>query len=145
MHDELLQLSGELLALAGGKAGADQEVTLRRSVSTAYYSLFHLLIYEAASRLVTGTGNPVVTPRRRREVARAFSHTQVRKLCVVFSGHPGPSPAADVNRTLAGVGQVVVSLLKSRFFSTMSDQPSVGTRVLFKVFRGGGRPWIALA
>ena len=108
MHDELLQLSSELLQLAGTKTGAEQEVTLRRSVSTAYYALFHLLTYETSARLVAGTGEPAVTPRRRREVARAFSHAQVRMLCLAFSGWPGPSPTGPVQRTLAMVGTVAV-------------------------------------
>lgn len=51
-----------MLQLATGKMGAEQEVTLRRSVSTAYYALFHLLTYEASARLVAGTGNPAAAP-----------------------------------------------------------------------------------
>src|SRR5947209_19994951 len=71
LHDELLALAKELVDRNPGAAvGGD----LRRAVSTAYYALFHLLVHEATTRLVT-----VVTLRPR--VARSFDHNVMRKVC----------------------------------------------------------------
>lgn len=45
-HD-LLQLADDLLTYQGGNPS---QASLRRSVSTAYYALFHLLVEDAAQR-----------------------------------------------------------------------------------------------
>jgi uncharacterized protein (UPF0332 family) len=43
-HDELLQQAKELVH---NNPGAPTQADLRRSVSSAYYALFHLLIFDA--------------------------------------------------------------------------------------------------
>jgi hypothetical protein len=48
---------------------------VRRSISTAYYALFHFLLEEATCRIV---GESATLTRRRRVVARAFTHTGMR-------------------------------------------------------------------
>jgi len=50
------------------------QASLRRSVSTAYYALFHLLVHEATIRLVA---IEALRPR----VARSFDHNVMKKVC----------------------------------------------------------------
>lgn len=64
LHQDLLSLARDLV---DRNPGAPVEADLRRGVSTAYYALFHLLIHEGTSRLVTVAA---LRPR----VARAFDH-----------------------------------------------------------------------
>lgn len=57
--------------LASRDAGRPRQASLRRAVSTAYYSLFHLLIEDAAGYLV---GNSPLA----KIVARSFDHKNLR-------------------------------------------------------------------
>lgn len=77
----------QLLAVAEELATLDKtkprEASLRRSISTAYYALFHRLILSSTYNL-SGVGGPY------REigatVARWFDHAQMAKACRAFSG-----------------------------------------------------------
>lgn len=64
-------IADDLLALAAHMAdppeGVPQQASLRRSVSTTYYALFHLLIQDAALRW---SGTPALRGR----LERAFEH-----------------------------------------------------------------------
>src|SRR6266542_2214420 len=71
LPQELLRLARELV---DRNPAAPVEGDLRRGVSTAYYSLFHLLVMEATSRLVAPVS---LRPR----VARAFDHKIMRLVC----------------------------------------------------------------
>ena len=62
-----------------------RQVSLRRGVSAAYYSLFHLLVHEAA-RALTADG------RLRLLLPRAFQHEEMGAACRTFASH-GPLPA----------------------------------------------------
>lgn len=55
-----------------------KQASLRRGISSAYYSLFHLLIDDGA-RLITS--NPVLRPH----VARSYQHAEMKKICDVIS------------------------------------------------------------
>ena len=66
--DDLLTLAEHLTAPA---ATDPEQAWLRRSISTAYYALFHLLIGEAAQRW---TGSPAA----RLGLERAFRHDPVK-------------------------------------------------------------------
>jgi hypothetical protein len=55
----------------------------RRSVSTAYYALFHFVVDEATRSLV-GTHNDL--RGRRRTLARVFTHTGIKKTLDKISG-----------------------------------------------------------
>jgi hypothetical protein len=73
--DDLLTLAGQL----SSPVPADPEQAwLRRSVSTAYYALFHLLIQEAAQRW---TGSPA----SRLGLERTFKHDQMKEVSRVIS------------------------------------------------------------
>src|SRR5258708_19557495 len=58
-----------------------KQATLRRAVSAAYYSLFHLLTAEATSRMVTGPNRDPL----RYALGRAFSHSIMRDACAEIS------------------------------------------------------------
>jgi len=63
-HRDLLDVARYLL-----ERGSPTQATLRRSVSTAYYALFHLLIQEACFNWAR--------PEHRNNLARAFDHKQM--------------------------------------------------------------------
>ena len=63
-HHDLLAVARDLL-----EKEFPTQATLHRSVSTAYYALFHLLIHEACSNWAR--------PEHRTNLARAFEHKQM--------------------------------------------------------------------
>jgi hypothetical protein len=65
---DLLEQAGHL---ASRERGRPKQASLRRSISAAYYSVFHLVIDEAAKYLVRGE-------RLRAAVARSFDHQAIR-------------------------------------------------------------------
>src|SRR2546422_11077721 len=50
LHDDLLALARRTLERDAGR-GRPRQASLRRTISTAYYALFHLLVHEATSRM----------------------------------------------------------------------------------------------
>jgi hypothetical protein len=89
LHQDLLSLARELVAR---NPGAAMEADLRRGVSTTYYALFHLLVHEATTRLVS-VGS--LRPR----VARAFDHRMMKAVCQDYAKL---TPGATGQLTLAG-------------------------------------------
>ncbi len=86
-------LSSDLLAqarrLARNEPKKPKQASLRRSVSTAYYALFHFLI-EEATKMMIGAAN-----RRKalRELAgRSFGHGEMREACREFAKPPSSQP-----------------------------------------------------
>ena len=75
LHQDLLTLARELV---DRNPAAPVEADLRRGVSTAYYALFHLLVFEATTRLVTVAA---LRPR----VARAFDHKPMKSVCQEYA------------------------------------------------------------
>ena len=66
-----------------------KQASLRRSVSTAYYALFHLLVDDAVRRLIAGADREAL----RRCLGRAFAHGTMKKAASQFAkGHDGVSP-----------------------------------------------------
>lgn len=89
-----------LLAAARDLANFDprrpRQASLRRAVSTAYYSVFHLLIRDAVSAHV-GFG-PTRTHREIGEtVARWFTHARMADVCAQFAG---PAVSSKLRRAL---------------------------------------------
>jgi|ERR1700722_371512 uncharacterized protein (UPF0332 family) len=68
--EDLLQQAYDL---ADKEPGEPKQASLRRAVSTAYYSLFHLLIDEAVSKWAV--------ERQRSLLARTFGHDRMKKVC----------------------------------------------------------------
>jgi hypothetical protein len=85
-----VSLASDLLDQAGTLAGLDplkpKQASLRRAISAAYYSLFHLLIDDAASRITTNTA---IQPY----VARSFSHTALKDSANKLIAQTKPSQA----------------------------------------------------
>ncbi len=104
MHRQLLAVARNLAATAPG-AGPNQEGFYRRTASTAYYALFHLLTRAAATRLATGTASPPQSHAA--HFARVFDHGLMGAVLAAISGYPTPPPTPigavathRVNRTL---------------------------------------------
>jgi hypothetical protein len=57
--------------LTGLERGRPKQASLRRAISSAYYSLFHLIVEDASRYLVAGS-------RLRAAVARSFEHQTLR-------------------------------------------------------------------
>ena len=75
-----MAIADELLSLAGTLARADaDQATLRRAVSTAYYSLFHLLVQDAAERLWQGDSWD------KGGLERSFNHGSMKAISSQFS------------------------------------------------------------
>jgi hypothetical protein len=75
LHDDLLALANELVYR---NPGAPVVADLRRGISTAYYAVFHLLIHEATTRLIS-----VAALRGR--VGRAFDHQVMKTICQKYA------------------------------------------------------------
>ncbi len=80
LADELLDTAKYLLRRNKNKP---TQADIRRSISSAYYALFHHLI-EA------GTGHLVVDLAQQQALARAFSHTNMREVCELVTKQPLP-------------------------------------------------------
>jgi hypothetical protein len=112
-----MALAGDLLSLAkflvNPHPDLPERASLRRAVSTAYYSLFHLLIDEAAGQFFD------VPEKLRAIVQRAFNHSDMRKLCEEMA-RPVPKNslgnvlAEPINAKLRNVAKTFVELQDSR-------------------------------
>jgi hypothetical protein len=56
-----------------------RQASLRRAVSTAYYALFHMLLYEATLMLFPNKPSGL-----RHKSSRAFSHQEMKTVCALF-------------------------------------------------------------
>lgn len=90
LHADLLRQARHLANLEPRRP---RQASLRRAVSAAYYSIFHLLVDEATAAMFGQSG-----PRRRlRDVlARGFSHSSMAAACKSFEGGNLPAPIASV-------------------------------------------------
>ena len=92
LHGDLLALARDLAARA---TGASAQAILRRAVSTVYYALFHLLVYEATQRMF-GAGSDRAGLRAC--LARGFAHRTMKSVAGKFkSGTPPPKLALGLN------------------------------------------------
>ena len=82
-----MSLHGDLLRqarhLATRESRRPKHASLRRAISAAYYALFHLLIYEATTRLVTGRDRA----RLRQALGRAFAHAHMKEAAQGFASN----------------------------------------------------------
>ena len=116
--DHLFDQADALLATRRG--GPLREVDKRRSVSAAYYGLFHHLARAAADLLVSikARNSP-----RYVLVYRATDHRRLRALCnEVRRGAPSPAsmpyvPAGGFDGDLRRVADIAVALQEARHFA----------------------------
>jgi hypothetical protein len=86
--DHLLALADEEAQPAG--AGAPRQANLRRSISTAYYSVFHELLGTVARKFVPG-----IHWKSRVLFYRALEHGQTRDRCKKLGQNPLPNAERD--------------------------------------------------
>ncbi|VTU00681.1 Uncharacterized protein OS=Granulicella tundricola (strain ATCC BAA-1859 / DSM 23138 / MP5ACTX9) GN=AciX9_0251 PE=4 SV=1 [Gemmataceae bacterium] len=74
LHTDLLKQAERL---AGLEPKHPKQASLRRAISAAYYALFHMLIHEATTLLVSDPALLALVPR-------AFNHGEMRSGCEQF-------------------------------------------------------------
>lgn len=127
-----MSLADDLLSqarrLAASEPTRPRQASLRRSVSSSYYALFHLLTEDAARRLVRSSDRGA----HRELVRRAFSHGTMREACSRFSKGATPSGPAGagvtVSQDVRDVASAFVSLQENRNLADYSVATTV-TRV----------------
>ena len=87
LPERLLELSESLLE-GTSERGRPDPAKLRRSISTAYYALFSLLV-EAGAAALAGTGPQ--SKELRAILARTFEHSEMFKACLGFANR-SPAP-----------------------------------------------------
>lgn len=115
-----MSLHSELLAqaqyLVRREPRRPRQASLRRSVSSAYYALFHLLIDEGSRRLVSGTQRSDL----RQTLARAFTHQEMKIVAERFSKGTVPPrlanllPSTSIPTQLQDVAMAFVELQQAR-------------------------------
>jgi uncharacterized protein (UPF0332 family) len=112
-----MAFADELLSQAHGLAtmdtGTPVQANLRRSISSAYYAVFHLLISEAVQSLFPQM------PELGDRVSRAFSHSEMKKVCTKFAQTRPPDDVATllpegVSDRLRNIAKAFSSLQQAR-------------------------------
>ena len=117
--EELLAAATLLVGRRSGQRGPLSAARIRRSVSTAYYALFHFVLDESARALI-GTQNDL--RRRRRTFARQFSHAGIKTALAKVSGTTVEASVVDLLRPPGAVAIGVASpAFTRRLASTFSD------------------------
>ncbi len=107
LHAELLDTARYLLRRNQNRP---TQADLRRSISTAYYALFHRLIDDAVSRLIAGDD-------RQAAFARAFDHGDMRDACRRVNQPPkdfAPLVGVSVPTELRTLAELFVQLQTER-------------------------------
>ncbi|MGA3189916.1 MAG: hypothetical protein ABSF22_22655 [Bryobacteraceae bacterium] len=138
-------IAEELLALAGHLATSHsptfEQAAFRRSVSTAYYALFHLLVGEAAQRW-NGSAEAQLG------LERAFKHNNMKEVSVAVSKGSWKTWSAEqksVPRELLNVADAFIDLQEARHLAdydntkiwtfTEADAPLTQARTAFENWR----------
>jgi uncharacterized protein (UPF0332 family) len=74
LHQDLLDQAADLVLK---EANRPRQASLRRAISTAYYAVFHLLIFEATKTIVPEKSIGYL-------VARAFQHNEMKEISKAF-------------------------------------------------------------
>lgn len=85
LHDDLLDQAEQLLQL---DARRPKQASLRRTISTAYYALFHALGYQLSRQLVGTSAEKKVL---RGITRRALAHSEIAKALTGFASGNVPS------------------------------------------------------
>lgn len=113
LHSELLK---QARFLARKEPKKPTQASLRRSVSTSYYALFHLLIDGATKLMLSGDARAPL----RDSLARTFSHTAMKDAAAAFVKSPIPSKLAvlldgePVQGPLVDVANALIELQEAR-------------------------------
>lgn len=117
LHDDLLDTAERLLDRAG-KPGRLPTAQVRRSISTAYYALFHFLLLEVTRRVV---GSENALKRRRQILARSLTHSGLRLALEKLSGHSVDASVEDFLRPTGTTGRVVPPSFAQAMARTFAD------------------------
>ena len=101
---DLLTVADHLAYRDGGR-GCPQPARLRRSISTAYYALFHHLAYLAVAEMGSGDA---LDSNRQVSVRRWIGHNEVKKLC------------EEVRKPTTAVGKLFVGTADPRLMDIAS-------------------------
>ena len=102
--EELIKVAEGLLVREPGQAGLLPRARIRRSVSSAYYALFHFLLEEIGLKIVGTHGNLL---ERRRIFARTITHLGAKTALSKVRGAAIDRSVEDMLRpTNAGTGSV---------------------------------------
>ena len=114
MHSDFLGLARSLVEQAPDPSA---QANLRRAVSTVYYALFHLFVYEATRRMF-GTGDDRAALRAC--LARGFAHRTMKSVAMAFKAGKAPAKLAaalagrDPQRELVDVARLFCELQQAR-------------------------------
>ena len=97
LADDLLQQAKDLLGSSSGSdgRGRPKQANLRRAISTAYYSLFSLLVDAVATEAVGGGRKKKLL---RGYVIRSVTHRSIVDICKKFSDHDGKLNPGDKDK-----------------------------------------------
>ena len=126
LHRQLLEQARHL---ATRERRRPRQGSLRRAVSTAYYALFHLIVHEAAQKLLRGNAAEPLRPL----LGRAFVHGDMKAAARSFAGgtlpatikayQPGP-----VSAELRQVAEAFVVLQELRHQADYDLRARLGRR-----------------
>lgn len=102
--DELLDLAKYLLRQNNNRP---TDAAIRRSISTAYYALFHRLIEAAIGHLVTDASQQVT-------LARTFAHTTMKRVCEAVRDDKLPFLGSTIPDELRQLAKLFVELQEQR-------------------------------
>lgn len=96
---KLLEAAQDFADHHGGGRGRPRPIWLRRSISSAYYALYHHLSQGAAHHLI-----PNAKESEQLGVSRSFSHSSMKEVCEWVSGRRGkpPGDVAPIIKSLSG-------------------------------------------
>jgi uncharacterized protein (UPF0332 family) len=98
--EDLLEVADLLLERPKGKTGKLPQARIRRSISSAYYALFHFLLDEVGKKVVGTDGG---LSQRRRILARTIAHRAAKTALEKIRGASIDSAVADFfNSRIAG-------------------------------------------
>lgn len=94
--------------LANREKKRPKQASLRRSISTSYYALFHLLIQDATGIIGTNMTNVA-----REGIARWFNHGEMKQACNFFSTATSPMKEKAPKQLSSILGRSVPADLQS--------------------------------
>jgi hypothetical protein len=127
LHRDLLE---QAYHLANREPKKPRQASLRRALSTAYYALFHFLLYEATLLLF-----PAKPSDLRARASRAFVHGEMKSACQSWSTTKmPPGCTTPIESQLKAVAEAFVDLQQLRhdadydlakFFDRISVLPEI--------------------
>ncbi|TXD36970.1 hypothetical protein FRC98_09520 [Lujinxingia vulgaris] len=127
LHSQLLNQAHHLATMEPRRP---KQASLRRSVSTSYYAVFHFLIEQATRSLIGG--QPESKPLRQL-LARSFEHGEMASACKSFRGGVGSLPAG-VKDVMAHLDLPRELQLVARHFVWLQQERHDADYNLFRTF-----------